>query len=111
MAAQTHIVDIEDTVPSCVTNTTDDTARLDTVNARALRTFWRDLPKLLETRSRQWVAYHGEQCLGFANSRTELWQECLERGLHPGEFLIQSIEPEDPDLVLELPTEPIPKKS
>jgi hypothetical protein len=70
---------------------------------QALLAFWRDLPQLLQERPGQWVAYHGDQQLGFGRTRTELWHELLRRGLQPAEFLIRSIEPEDPDLVLEEP--------
>ena len=68
---------------------------------QALLAFWRDLPRLLQERPRQWVAYHGERQLGFASTRAELWAECQRQGLRPEEFLIRSIEPEDPDIVLE----------
>ena len=68
---------------------------------QALLAFWRDLPRLLQERPRQWVAYHGERQLGFAPTRAELWAECQRRGLKADEFLIRSIEPEDADIVLE----------
>jgi hypothetical protein len=64
----------------------------------SLAAFWRELPRLLQERPRQWVAYHGDRRLGFAATRAELWQECLRQGLRPEEFLIRSIEPEDPDV-------------
>jgi hypothetical protein len=67
---------------------------------QALLAFWRDLPQLLKERPGQWVAYRGDQRLGFAETRAELWQQCLKQGYTPGEFLVRSIEPEDPDLVL-----------
>jgi hypothetical protein len=66
---------------------------------QALLAFWRDLPQLLQERPWQWVAYHGERQLGFGRTQTELWQECLRQGLHPDEFMIRSIEPEDPEVV------------
>ena len=91
-------------VPSGPTHATNNIGRVYTLTERALLAFWRDLPQLLEERYHQWVGYHGEQCLGFADSQEELWQECLRRRLRPDEFLIRSIEPEDPDLTLNPPT-------
>jgi hypothetical protein len=55
--------------------------------------FSRDLPRLLQERPRQWVAYHGDEQLGFAKTRAELYQACLGRGLNREEFLVCSIEP------------------
>ena len=60
---------------------------------RSRDAFLRDLPCLLGERPREWVAYHGDAQLGFAKTRTELYQECLRRGLNPEEFLVCSIEP------------------
>jgi hypothetical protein len=79
---------------------------LDALGRQALLTFWRDLPQLLQERPGQWVAYRGERQLGFGRTRTELWQECLRQGLDPEEFMIRSIQPEDPDLVLDPPESP-----
>jgi hypothetical protein len=50
----------------------------------------------MKGRFRQWVAYHGEQRIGFARTKTELYQECLRHGLRRGEFVVRSIEPEVP---------------
>jgi hypothetical protein len=50
----------------------------------------------MKGRSRQWVAYHGERRVGFAKSKTELYQACLRQGLRRGEFVVRSIEPEVP---------------
>jgi hypothetical protein len=62
--------------------------------ARSREAFLRDLPRLLEVRPREWVAYHGDDQLGFAKTRTELYQACLRRGLRREEFLVCSIEPQ-----------------
>ena len=61
--------------------------------ARSLDAFRRDLPKLLETHSREWVAYHGDERIGFGRTQTELYQECLRRGLKRDDFFVCSIEP------------------
>jgi hypothetical protein len=58
--------------------------------------FRRDLPQLLRERYRQWVAYHGDERIGFSPSKRQLYQECLRRGLQPGTFVVRSIEPEVP---------------
>jgi hypothetical protein len=58
--------------------------------------FRRDLPHLLWERYRQWVAYHGDERIGFSSSKRRLYQECLRRGPRPGTFVIRSIEPEVP---------------
>jgi hypothetical protein len=58
--------------------------------------FRRDLPQLLRQHYRKWVAYSGDQQLGLCPSKTRLYQECLRRGLEPGQFLVFSIEPEVP---------------
>jgi hypothetical protein len=61
---------------------------------QAQETFHRFLPQLLQERPGQWVAYQGDQLLGFAQTDTELYQKCLKQGCKRGEFLIRSIEPE-----------------
>ena len=65
---------------------------------RSQAAFHRDLPELLKMkgRFRQWVAYQGDQRIGFAKTKTELYQACLRRGLRRGEFVVRSIEPEVP---------------
>ena len=50
--------------------------------------FYRDLPELLKSHSRQWVAYLGDQRIGFGRTGTELYRECLRRGLNPEEFVV-----------------------
>jgi hypothetical protein len=56
--------------------------------ARSQEAFYRDLPGLLKTHCRQWVAYHGDECLGFARTQTELHERCLRQGLQDGEFIV-----------------------
>jgi hypothetical protein len=81
--------------------TTGEQDRYAALGKQATLAFWRDLPQLLRERPGQWVAYHGDRQLGFGATRWELWQECLRRGLVPDEFVVRSIEPEDPSLILE----------
>jgi capsid protein len=67
--------------------------------AQAQAAFRRDLPELMKTHYRQWVAYHGERRVGFARTKTELYQRCLKLGLSDWEFVVRSVEPEpDEDL-------------
>jgi len=59
--------------------------------------FRRDLPDLLQTHYRQWVAYHGDERIGFGRTQFELYELCLSRGLTDDEFVVRSVEPEMPD--------------
>ena len=68
---------------------------------RSQKAFEKDLDDLLKTHYRQWVAYHGDQQIGFGRSQTALFQQCLDRGLKDDEFVVRSVEPllADEDLV------------
>jgi len=58
------------------------------VDERSVAAFYRNLPNLLKTHCGQWVAYHGDDCLGFGRSKTELFQQSLRRGLKEHEFVV-----------------------
>ena len=60
---------------------------------QAHEAFCRDLGQLIEERPGQWVAYQGNSRIGFAPTKTGLFQLCLSLGLKRGEFLVRSIEP------------------
>ncbi len=60
--------------------------------ARSLNAFRRDLPALLENHNGQWVAYHGDERIGFGRTQTELYQECVRRGLQRDEFFVCSVD-------------------
>ncbi len=49
-----------------------------------------DLPKLLRQSKyrRRWVAYHGKKRVGVADSQTELFKDCIARGIPRDEFYI-----------------------
>jgi len=64
--------------------------------AASLAAFRRALPELLQKRPEQWVAYHGEECIGFARDSFPLYRKCYERGLKDNEFVVECIVPEDP---------------
>jgi hypothetical protein len=55
---------------------------------QAQAAFYRNLPELLKTHDRQWVAYHGEECIGFARTQTKLYERCLRQGLKEDEFYL-----------------------
>ena len=62
--------------------------------AKSQEAFRRDLLQLLKERYRWWVAYHGEERIGFAKSQRELYQECFRRGLKEDQFVVRSIQPD-----------------
>jgi hypothetical protein len=53
--------------------------------------FKRDLPRLLQERPGQWVAYYGDKLIGFAKDSRELWQRCESLGYE--EIFVCCIEP------------------
>jgi hypothetical protein len=66
---------------------------------RSMEAFRRDLPGLLQMKrlDGQWVAYHGDCQIGFAKTKTPLYQQCLERGLKIDEFIVMCVMPDLPD--------------
>jgi hypothetical protein len=69
-------------------------AGIDPQMLRSMRAFWRDLPELLarRSRSRRFVAYHGDDRIGFGRTQTGLYRECFRRGLRRGEFYVGLLE-------------------
>jgi hypothetical protein len=61
------------------------------VFVRSLDAFYRDLPELLKKHCRKWVAYHGDECLGFARTETELYERSLRNGLKMGQFAVMYV--------------------
>jgi hypothetical protein len=66
---------------------------------RAVLAFRKALPTLLKERPRQWVAFHGDEVVGFARTPLDLYQECARRGLPHGDYIVQAIEPEPPPVI------------
>jgi hypothetical protein len=66
---------------------------------RAVLAFRRDLPQLLKEKPGQWVAYHGDQRVGFARTAIELYKECARLGLPDDDFIVHPIEPLPPSVV------------
>ncbi|HKI33357.1 MAG TPA: hypothetical protein VKA46_16000 [Gemmataceae bacterium] len=64
---------------------------------RAQQAFWRDLPELLKDRRNhgKWVAYHGDERVGFGRDDGELYRTCLQHGLERGEFYVARIRERD----------------
>ena len=65
--------------------------------AKSQEAFRRELPELLKNRYGQWVAYHGDERLGFGRTQLELYRECLRRGLKDEDFVVWGISPEWPE--------------
>jgi hypothetical protein len=76
------------------------TPRVEATDARRLAwtTFQSDYSSLIKDHAGEWVAYRGSERLGFARTKTELYQECLHRGLNREEFLVCCIEPDVDEL-------------
>src|SRR5262249_14129870 len=67
------------------------------VTEQSQAAFRRDLPELMKTHYRWWVAYHGDERIGFGRTQFDCYEECYRRGLKRGQFVVRSIEPEMPD--------------
>lgn len=76
------------------------TEKLADLKQKALQAFQQDLPQLFTERPGQWVAYQGDQQLGFAAHKHELYQQCFQRGLQREEFVIFCIEPQETEMTL-----------
>jgi hypothetical protein len=65
---------------------------------RSQEAFRRDLPQLLRDKKlyRRWVAYRGDERIGFAGSEDDLYEECARRGLQEHEYVVRCIVPEFP---------------
>ena len=57
--------------------------------------YWRDLPEILPLKSerRRWVAYHGDERIGFGRTMAELYEICERRGLKTDQFYVDRLEP------------------
>lgn len=64
---------------------------------RALDAHRRDLPELMKTHYRQWVAYQGDRRLGFGRSQLQLIQKYLREGIPEDELLVLRVDYELPD--------------
>jgi hypothetical protein len=64
---------------------------------RSQAAFRRDLPELIKTHYYQWVAYHGDERIGFGRTETALYKECLRRGLKEDEFVVRMVAEDMPE--------------
>lgn len=55
---------------------------------KSIDAFRHDLPELLKTHPGKWVAYHGDERVGFGKTQTELYQRCFARGLTQDDFIV-----------------------
>ena len=60
---------------------------------KSIDAFRRDLPELLKTHPDRWVAYHGDERVGFGRTETELYRRCFARGLTRDDFIVGFTEP------------------
>jgi hypothetical protein len=70
------------------------------LDQQALLAFQRDLSLLWKERPGQWVAYRGDQQLGFAAQKHELYQRLFQRGLEREEFVVFCIEAQETEMVI-----------
>lgn len=64
---------------------------------QALDAHRRDLPQLMKTHFRQWVAYQGGRRLGFGRSKRQLIQKYLNEGIPDEELLVLCVDYMLPD--------------
>jgi hypothetical protein len=66
--------------------------RMSPMVQQARAVFRRDLPTLLQEHPGRWIAYGAAGRLMIGDTKTQLHQECLRRGLRRDEFLVLRIE-------------------
>ena len=69
---------------------------------KSQQAYYHDLPELLKDRLGWWVAYHGDQRVGFARKEIDLYEECFRRGLTDEQFVVRCVMPGEPDEEVEL---------
>jgi hypothetical protein len=76
---------------------------------QSIEAFRRDLPELLRTHPDRWVAYSGDERLGFGKTETGLYQRYFQRGLTQDDLIVAFIEPGafDPDEEFEVTYEDV----
>ena len=76
------------------------TEQLRSLQQQARQASERDLPDLWAERPGQWVAYKGDQRLGFAAQKYQMYQECMQRGLQLEEFVVFCIEAQETEMFI-----------
>lgn len=71
---------------------------------KSIAAFRRDLPELLKRHRGSWVAYHGDERIGFGTTQTRLYEQCFGRGLRRDDFVVCGVEEGtfDPDGEIEI---------
>ena len=71
---------------------------------KSIEAFRHGLPDMLRTHRGKWVAYHGDERIGFGKTQTELYKACFRRGLTRDDFVVCGVEegPFDPDEEIEI---------
>jgi len=71
---------------------------------KSIDAFRRDLPEMLKKHRGKWVAYHGDQRIGFGRTETELYEVCFRHGLKRDDFVVCGVEEGvfDPDEEIEI---------
>jgi len=71
---------------------------------KSIEAFRRDLPQILKSHRGKWVAYHGDERIGFGKTQTELYRKCFRRGLTRDDFMVCGVNEGtfDPDDVTEV---------
>jgi hypothetical protein len=74
---------------------------------KSIEAFRRDLPEMLKKHRGRWVAYHGDERIGFGRRKADLYDECRRRGLTDDEFVVCGVDETtfDPDFELEFTRE------
>lgn len=55
---------------------------------KSIDAFRRDLPEMLKKHRGKWVAYHGDERIGFGKTQTGLYQKCFRRALTQDDFIV-----------------------
>jgi hypothetical protein len=59
----------------------------------------RDLPELLKDHPGKWAAYFGEERIALGDTKRQLIEKCVERGLKDDEFLVLAIAKQSDPLI------------
>ena len=93
MSGSTDVASVSDRTKAAEMNSEQSVLEIDVrpMIARSEEAFYRDLPSLLHAHEGQWVAYHGEERLGFGGTQAELYRQCQSIGLRSDEFIVHQV--------------------
>ncbi|GEM_PF-2441520 len=75
-------------------------AQIQDLQEQAESAFEKDLPQMWLERPGQWVAYRGDERLGFAAQKHTVYQQCLQRGFVNEEIAVFCIEAQETEMFL-----------